>query len=123
MKLFDVEKIKSNISDYKIKIAKYEEIKKIRENDLRELDLENQSLQERARDIYNMLSQDDGYKADEYVKREILRTKSEIEMLESNKASFLRRISGFKDVINELRRLSNEGLYNEASSINLSSPD
>ena len=30
MKLFDVEKIKSNISDYKIKIAKYEEIKKIR---------------------------------------------------------------------------------------------
>ena len=120
MKLFDVEKIKSNISDYKIKIAKYEEIKKIRENDLRELDLENQSLQERARDIYNMLSQDDGYKADEYVKREILRTKSEIEMLESNKASFLRRISGFKDVINELRRLSNEGLYNEASSINLS---
>lgn len=120
MKLFDVEKIKSNISDYKIKIAKYEEIKKIRENDLREIDLENQSLQERARDIYNMLSQDEGYKADEYVKREILRTKSEIEMLESNKASFLRRISGFKDVINELRRLSNEGLYNEASTINLS---
>ena len=120
MKLFDVEKIKSNINDYKVKIAKYEEIKKIRENDLREIDLENQSLQERARDIYNMLSQDEGYKADEYVKREILRTKSEIEMLESNKASFLRRISGFKDVINELRRLSNEGLYNEASTINLS---
>ena len=120
MKLFDVEKIKGNINDAKIKIAKFEEIKKIRENELRELDLENQSLQERARDIYNMLSADSEYKADEYIKREILRTKSEIEMLEANKASFLRRISGFKDVLNELRRISTEGLYNEASSINLS---
>ncbi len=120
MKLFDVEKIRNTISDSKIKIAKYEEVKKIREQELRELDLENQALQERARDIYNMLSSNDEYKADEYVKREILRTKSEIEMLEGNNQSFLRRVSGFKDVVNELRRISTEGLYNEASAINLS---
>ncbi len=120
MKLFDVEKVKANISDAKIKISKYEEVKKIRESELREIDLQNQALQERARDIYNMLSDNDSFKNDEYIKREILKTKSEIEMLEANKDSYLRRVSGFKDVLNELRRLSNEGLYQEASAINLS---
>ena len=120
MHLFDVESVKNNINDCKKQIERESQYKLNKQKELVELDQENTSLQERARELYNLLQSNDKFKAEEYISKEIIKTQNNISSLEANQQAFLKRSAEFKDIINDLKRLSNEKIYNEASNINLS---
>ena len=120
MNLFDVEAVRNDINDAKKLIDKEEQLRVRKTKELQDLDQENISLQERARELYNLLASDDTFKAEEYTNREILKTQANIASLEANQQQFLKRSANFKDIINALRKLSEEKLYNEAANINLS---
>ena len=120
MHLFDVESVKNNIADCKKQIERESQYKLNKQKELLELDQENTSLQERARELYNLLQSNDKFKAEEYISKEIIKTQNNISSLEANQQAFLKRSAEFKDIINDLKRLSNEKIYNEASNINLS---
>ena len=120
MHLFDVEAVRNDINDAKKLIDKEEQLRVRKTKELQDLDQENISLQERARELYNLLASDDTFKAEEYTNREILKTQANIASLEANQQQFLKRSANFKDIINALRKLSEEKLYNEAANINLS---
>ena len=120
MHLFDVESVKNNINDCKKQIERETQYRLNKQKELLELDQENTSLQERARELYNLLQSNDTFKAEEYISKEIIKTQNNISSLEANQQAFLKRSAEFKDIINDLKRLSNEKIYNEASNINLS---
>ena len=121
MHLFDVEEVRNSINDAKNQIEKEEALKQAKEQELADLDKELVSLQERSRELYNVLSNNDVFKAEEYINREILKTQANITSLETNQNNFLKRASNFKDVVNQLRKISDNKIYSEAYNINLSS--
>ena len=120
MHLFDVESVRREIADAKRLIDKEEQLRITKQKELQDLDQENIALQERARELYNMLQSNETFKAEEFTNREILKTQANIASLEANQQAFLKRSSQYKDIINALRRLSDEKLYTEASQVNLS---
>lgn len=121
MHLFDVEEVRTEIRDAKASIEKEEALKASKEQELADLDQELLALQERSRELYNLLSNNDIFKAEEYINREILKTQASITSLEANQNNFLKRAAGFKDLITQLRRGSENKLYHEAANINLTS--
>ncbi len=121
MHLFDVEDVRNEIRQTKASIEKEETSKASKEQELADLDKELLSLQERSRELYNLLSHNDVFQAEEYIHREILKTQANITSLEANQNTFLKRVSNFKDVINQIRKISSEKIYADAANINLTS--
>lgn len=120
MHLFEVENVRKQILDLKRSIAREEDLKVAKEKELVELNQENDALQERSRELFNLLKDNNSFQTGEYINREILKTQANITTLEGNQQAFLKRNSNFKDIINELRKLSDDKIYHEASTINLS---
>lgn len=119
MRLFDVEAIRSDIQDAKIQIEKQEAIRSRKEKDILELDSELLMLNERSRDLYNALSSDQEFKAEEYIHREILKSQTNITALEANQQSFLKRCTQFKEAVANLRKIANEPLFTEMANLPL----
>ncbi len=120
MHLFEVENVRKQIIDLKRSIAREEDLKVAKEKELVDLNQENDALQERSRELFNLLKDNNSFQTGEYINREILKTQANITTLEGNQQAFLKRNSNFKDIINELRRLSDDKIYHEAATINLS---
>ena len=120
MHLFDVEKIRNEINDKRKAILKEESLREAKNQAIRDIETEKLGLQERARELYNMLSNNETFKASEYVSNQIIKTKANIENLEQNEQLFLKRSAQFKDTVNQLKKLSNEKLYGELAAVNLS---
>ena len=78
------------------------------------------ALNERSRDLYNALSNNETFKAEEYINREILKTQTNITSLEANQQVFLKRATNYKNALNELRKISNERLFQEMANLPLS---
>ena len=119
MHLFDTETVKNEIVDANKQIEKQETLRSIKENEINEIERELISLNERSRDLYNALSNNDNFKAEEYINREILKTQTNITALEGNQQVFLKRVSNYKDAINNLRKITDDGLYNEMANLSL----
>ena len=119
MHLFDVEALRNEIKDAKRSIEKEEANRNAKELELAELDQELLALQERSRELYNLLSNNDTFKAEEYINREILKTQANIASLEANQNVYLKRASNFKDIIAQIRKINNDKIYSDASNINL----
>lgn len=119
MHLFDVEEIRQEIKDAKRQIEKEESLKQSKQKELNDLDQELLALQERSRELYNLLSNNDAFKAEDYINREILKTQTNITALEANQQMFLRRITNFKDIVNSIRKNNNSKIYSDAANINL----
>ena len=120
MHLFDVERVRNEINDFKKQILKEEALRERKQGELHELDNEILSLQDRARELYNMLSNNDTFKASEYVARQILKTQANIQRLEADEQTFLKRVKQYKDTVNQLKHLSTDRIYTELSNVNLS---
>lgn len=113
MHLFDVEEIRQEIKDAKRQIEKEESLKQSKQKELNDLDQELLALQERSRELYNLLSNNDAFKAEDYINREILKTQTNITALEANQQMFLRRITNFKDIVNSIRKNNNSKIYSD----------
>ncbi|MBO5711764.1 MAG: AAA family ATPase, partial [Acholeplasmatales bacterium] len=119
MHLFDVEEIKGEIEGSRRQIEIEEEKKLSKEQAIIQLDQEILSLQERSRELYNLLSSNDTFKAEEYINREIIKVRTNISQLESNNQMFVKRAALFKDVLNEIRKLDKSQIFADAANINL----
>jgi len=123
MKLFDVKKIegnKQNISDQiEIEIAKLEAIKEElqHQNDL------TSELQEKSQNLYDALSNDEGFKNSEYLSRQIEKCQRDIDTLGDAENIYLQHASKIKETINSLRQESDIREYNEFYNIPLNNTD
>lgn len=119
MHLFDTEQLRNEIKDSKAQIERQESLKISKEQEIIDIDKELIALNERARDLYNALSNNDTFKAEEYINREILKTQTNISSLEGNHKIFLNRVTNYKEAVNELRKISNERLFTEMANLSL----
>ncbi len=119
MHLFDTEAIRNEIDDAKRQIEKQEALRVMKEQEINSIESELLSLNERSRDLYNALSNNDTFKAEEYINREILKAQTNITALEGNQQSFLKRVTNYKDSLNTLRKLSDEKLFSEMANLSL----
>ncbi len=119
MHLFDTEQLKNEIKDSKLQIERQESLRFSKEQEIIDIDKELLALNERSRDLYNVLSNNDTFKAEEYINREILKTQTNISALEGNHKVFLNRVTNYKDAVNELRKISNERLFTEMANLSL----
>ncbi len=78
MHLFDTEEIRNEIVDAKRQIEAQEVLRASKEQEIISLDQELLALNERSRDLYNALSNNETFKAEEYINREILKTQTSI---------------------------------------------
>ena len=117
--LFDVEAVKNEIDDARRQIEKQESLKIMKEQEINSLESELLALQERSRDLYNALSNNDTFKAEEYINREILRTQTNIASLEANQQLFLKRATAYKEALNSIRKVTDEKLFSEMANISL----
>lgn len=119
MHLFDTEAIKSEIDDAKRQIEKQEALRIMKEQEINSLDSELLALNERSRDLYNALSNNETFKAEEYINREILKAQTNITALEGSQQVFLKRVGNYKDSLTALRKISDEKLFSEMSNLSL----
>ncbi len=119
MHLFDTEAIRGEIEDAKRQIEKQETLRMMKEQEINSIESELLALNERSRDLYNALSNNDVFKAEEYINREILKTQTNIAGLEGNQQVFLKRVGNYKDSLNALRKLSSEKLFAEMANLSL----
>lgn len=119
MHLFDVEELRREINQAKSRIEKEETMKASKEQELADLDGELVALKERSRELYDILSNNDQFKAEEHINNEILKAQANITSLEANQNNFLKRSASFKDILAEIRKISDEKLYKDAANINL----
>lgn len=80
MQLFDQEKYLNDIKEANKKIDALEAKKEKKQEDVRDIERETEALDNRGKDLYIALSNNEEFKADEYLTREISKTTKEIEI-------------------------------------------
>lgn len=119
MHLFDVEAVRSEMNDASKQIEKQEILRVSKEKEINDLDHELLSLNERSKELYIALSNNDTFKAEEYLNREILRTQTNITALEANQQSFLKRCGKYKESVDQIRKICSDKLFNEMANLPL----
>lgn len=118
-KLFNVERIKTDINDLKQKIVSEELNKANKERLLLEIDEDIDALNDRSKELYIRLQNNEGFKNSEALQKEIEQTAKNIEILENDKDKFLKEAALFKDQIQALRKLSKHNIYDELQKMSL----
>ncbi len=119
MKLFDVEKIQADIKKSLHQIELLEEKKNFKQQELKNVTQEIESLTERSKEIYSILSNNEDFKAEEYLEKQITKTKQALEEVQNSLDSYIKKASNFKDIVNDIRKLSEKKIYNEIANISL----
>ncbi len=119
VQLFEIENLIDEVKQYQVKIKNNQEKSFIKQSDIKAIDREIDALNERSKEIYIALSNNEEFKAEEYIDKSILKANSEISELEVRQNDFLRRVSWLKDQINELRKTSDNKIYTEIANMPL----
>ena len=118
--LFAKEKVNYDIKDLESNIEKQQNKKASRESDLRQIDREIQGLNQRSKELYNVLADDDTFKHNESIAKEIEERERNIVELEQDNTYFLKYVANFKDTIKELRKKNtNRKIFNDLANMSL----
>lgn len=117
MKLFDQEKIVENAKNANRQIEALEAKKVVKQQDIKRIDMEIDGLQERSKDLYMVLSNNSEFKADEYIDKQIIKCRQNIAELQEKEESFIKKASYTKEIINNIRHISKNKLYNEMANL------
>ncbi len=118
--LFAKEKVNNDIKNLKNDIEKENVKKNNRESDLRQIEREISALQQRSKELYNVLANDDTFKNNENITKEIETREKNVEELEEDNAKFLKYVTEFKDNLNALRKKNSQRkIFNELANMSL----
>ena len=118
--LFAREKVNYDIADLKRSIEREQQKKSAREADERQISREIDALNQRSKELYTVLSNDDTFKHIESIIREIESRERNIVELEQDTTYFLKYVADFKDNIKNLRKHNpNRKIFNELANMSL----
>ncbi len=120
LKLFDSQMIKKNIIDSKKNSSLLTEKIEYKKSELLNIDLEIDALNERSKELYSLLQNDEEFKAEEYINKSIEKLNKEINNISDALERYRKSVTYTKDFINELRKLENRKLYTEMYNLPLS---
>lgn len=123
LKLFDKQDIININEEYVSNISQIEAKRSLKFSEIKSLEEESEEQKDRSMEIYKMLSDNDAYKHEEYIIKEIEKVKKQIEQREGQEQSFLREVSIIKDRINDLRKINNRDIYKDMANLNFTKLD
>lgn len=120
MKLVDVASVKKQIEDTQGEVENLEHKKTLKDNEILSLNEEKDNLDEKRSELYNILSNSEEFKAEEYINKQLLKAESDYEKNKDSYNIYVKKASILKDNVTELRKIDNKKIYTELFNIPLS---
>lgn len=120
MKLVDVASAKKQIEDTKAEVENLEHKKTLKDNEILSLNEEKENLDEKRSELYNILSNSEEFKAEEYIDKQLSKALGEYEKNKDSYNAYVKKASILKDNVAELRKIDNKKIYTELYNIPLS---
>ena len=105
LQLFEEKAIKLEIDELKVKKVQVNEAKEAKALEIKQIDNEIEALDERSKELYKLLSSDTDFVQNEYIDKQILKTRTAIDELTSLEKDYLTRASYVKDAVRNMRKL------------------
>jgi len=105
LQLFEEKAIQIDIEELKVKKTQLSETSVSKSQEIKNIDSELESLEERSRELYNLLSQDKDFAQNEYLDKQILKTRATIEELSNLEHDYLTRTTQLKEAVKEIRKI------------------
>ena len=104
LQLFEGKAIELDIEDLKVKKVQINEMKEAKALEIKQIDQEIEALDERSKELYKLLSSNEDFVKNEYIDKQILKTRSIIDELTNLEKDYLTRASFVKDVVRNMRK-------------------
>ena len=104
LQLFEEKAIKLEIEDLKVKRVQVNENKEAKALEIKHIEQEIEALDERSKELYRLLSSDDEFIKNEFIDKQIIKTRTTIEELSLLEKEYLTRASYIKDVVRGMRK-------------------
>lgn len=123
LKQFELEGFDHHKGELETQIAILKERKESKNSEVSRIDSYIESLNERSKELYKVLSNNDDFKAEEYIDKQINQVKNELRELEGVSDRYLKRASIIKDNVNRIRKETDNPLFKEFANIPLNNID
>ena len=118
--LFEKERVANDIINLEKAIEQENLKKSSKESDLRKIEREIAALNQRSKELYNVLANDEVFKNNENIARDIEDKERNVSELEKDNAIFLKYVANFKDNVNEIRKRNKDRkIFNDLASMSL----
>ena len=104
LQLFEGKAIELDIEELKVKKVQITESKEAKAVEIKQIDSEIEALDERAKELYKLLSSNQDFVQNEYIDKQILKTRSTIDELTNLERDYITRASFVKDVVRNMRK-------------------
>ena len=111
LQLVEEKAIGFDIDALKVKRVQINEAKEAKSLEIKQVENEIEALDERSRELYKLLSSDEEFVQNEFIDKQIIKTRSLIDELTNLEKDYLTRASYTKDLVRNMRKLDDsEGL-------------
>ena len=105
LQLFEEKAIKLDLEQLKVKKVQINETKEAKVVEIKHIDDEIEALDERSKELYKLLSSDQEFVQNEYIDKQIIKTRAAIDELTLLEKDYLTRASYVKDAVRTMRKL------------------
>ena len=119
LQLFEEKAIKLEIDELKVKKVQVTETKEAKALEIKRIDNEIEALDERSKELYRLLSSDNEFVQNEYIDKQIIKTRATIDELTLLEKEYLTRASYVKDAVRNMRKLFDTDALKRLSNVSL----
>ena len=123
MKLFEVESFDQRRKDCETNIEVLKDNKESKLAQIRRIETYIEQLNEQSKELYSVLSNNEDFKAEEFVEKQIQKVKAEIRDLEGVSDKYVKRASVIKDTVTQIRRSNDSQIFKEFANLSLQNID
>lgn len=105
LELFEEKAIVLDVEELKNKKTQILEASEAKSLEIKQIDSEIEALDERSKELYKLLSNNDEFVQNEYLDKQILKTKASISELERLEEDYLQRASSLKEKVKMMRKI------------------
>ena len=105
LQLFEEKAIKLEIDELRVKKVQVNEAKEAKALEIKRIDNEIEALDERSKELYRLLSSDNEFVQNEFIDKQIIKTRAAIDELTLLEKDYLTRASYVKDAVRNMRKL------------------
>lgn len=119
LQLFEEKAIALEIEDLKLSKKEVAEKANMRALEIKEIDMQLEELDERSKELYRLLSSDNDFVQNEYIDKQILKTKASIQELSNLEKDYLIKASNLKDMVRSMRKENDSEVLKRLANVSL----
>ena len=119
LQLFEEKAIKLEVEELKVKKVQVSEAKEAKALEIKRIDDEIEALDERSKELYRLLSSDTDFVQNEYLDKQIIKTRAAIDELTLLEKDYLTRASYVKDSVRNMRKLFDSDALKRLANVSL----